>query len=991
MRYKNILLVLLAAVCWAGCQKSLTQYVNPMVGTDDHGHTFPGAIVPFGQIQPGPDTRLEGWDGCSGYHYSDDTLYGFSHTHLNGTGCEDFCDILLMPVMTTDVDWKFSPDMPQEEYRSFFSHRSEKAEPGYYRVVIDRNRVMAELTATERVACHRYTFPYSGKKAVVIDLRHRDKVIKAQFERKQNKNTITGWRESNAWNPDQKCFFAMECNVPIKEIRYFDNGMKALVILPNECKQAEFYVSISGVDCSGAIKNLHTRGELDFDKIRQTAHRTWESALGKIKVEGGSNRERKNFYTALYHCYTSPYLWNDIDGRYRGMDGAVYSLNDSTNRTHAKNVYTVFSLWDTYRTLHPLMTILEPEITKDFISTMLRQYETGGELTMWELAGHETHCMIGYHSVPVILEAEHAGLLDDWSPEMRLELLKAAVATSNRTEAHRAYAEQGYLDSWEDNESVSKTLEYAYDDWCIAQLAKKYNNDSTLRAIGCGWYCDSVFKTNIRRAQSWQNVMDENGFMHARRNGGFITPFDPTEVNNHYTEANSWQYSTYVPHDVPAWIDMLGGKERAMQKIDSLFNTSSKTTGREQSDITGMIGQYAHGNEPSHHAAYLYAYLGAGDKSDEMVHKILHKLYSPTADGLCGNEDCGQMSAWYVMSAIGLYPMCPGSGEYVTVTPIFDQVTIHREGQEDLVIRKGSWPAGKFWRHGEFFDSSISGIDEAYRVTPAPYFSDWQQRFEDSTAIRIAVAGQQKTATQIYYTTDGSTPDTNAHLYTQPIMVNRDITLKAVAYNSTTGYSHVVTHNMTRFIADKKLTYLTQPAPQYTENGPDGLIDRIHGTTNYRIGGWQGWQGDMEAVVDLLEEKVVYRVGVECLENMRSWIFFPSKVDISISTDGTHYYQWCQDTNNYYPSVRERQEETVMHTFGCSSNGLRARYIKIKASNYGKMPAWHVSAGEQAWLFIDEVEISSAPIYRPIAVTDSTTVQTTENPEAAPTETNENQ
>lgn len=954
-RFFHISLMLTAVLAFAGCGSGLTRYVNPMVGTDFHGHTFPGAITPFGQIQPSPDTRLDGWDGCSAYHYSDDTLYGFSHTHLSGTGCSDFGDVLLMPVMSEDA-WHFSADMPQEEYLSRFGHRGEKAAPGYYRVVLDRNRIMAELTTTQRVACHRYTFPCRAKKGFVIDLRHRDKVIAARFERSSHDGIITGWRESDAWNPDQKCYFALRCDQPVKKISYYDHGMKALVELDDDCPAVEVYVAISGVDCEGAVKNLATLKD-DFATVHANATKLWEETLSKIEVEGGSTKERRNFYTALYHCYTSPYLWSDVDGRYRGMDDSIY--------TSETPIYTVFSLWDTYRALHPLMTILEPRTTEAFVNTMLRQYEAGGELTMWELAANETHCMIGYHSVPVILEAQRAGLLDKWPASRRFALLQAMVATSNRTEAHQAYAVQGYLDSQQDNESVSKTLEYAYDDWCIAQYAKREAErngalDSTQN------YYTHIAREYMRRAQSWTNIMDPQGFMHARRNGGFVTPFDPTEVNNHYTEANSWQYSSYVPHDVPAWIGMMGGKQQAEAFLDSLFLTSSKTSGRDQSDITGMIGQYAHGNEPSHHAAYLYAYLGSPDKMDKMVHQILDDLYTPDPDGLCGNEDCGQMSAWYVMSAMGFYPVCPGSGEYVTCTPVFDKVTIHREGQEDLVVEKKNWQPGLFWRDGEFYDTPSEKVAHDEHATPVPYFNDWQQSFEDSVFVTLAVAKSPDTnvESRIYYTTNGVTPDTNCNLYTSPILVNRDMLIRAVAYNPAYGYSAVVDHQMTRFIADKRLRYISQPAPQYVENGPQGLIDRLYGTTNYRIGGWQGWSGDMEVVVDLLQSKTISSVGVDCLENMRSWIFFPSKIEVSVSNDGKHFTHWATVENKEFPAVRERQEETVQHTFSCSGSYTSARYVRIKAHNYGPMPEWHVSAGETPWVFVDEVVVNSyVPVF----------------------------
>lgn len=950
---KKIFPLLLLAALAIGCQNNgLTRFVNPFVGTDFHGHTYPGAIAPFGQIQPSPDTRLEGWDGCSAYHYSDDTIYGFSHTHLSGTGCEDYGDILLMPVMAEDEDWSFSAGMPQEEFLSRFSHRSEKAEPGYYRVVLDRNRVMAELTTSERVACHRYTFPSTGKKGFVIDLCHRDKVIAAGFEKNVPEGIIAGYRESNAWNPDQKCFFALECNRPITKVTYFDNNRKALVELPLDCKDVEVYVSISGVDCKGAQANLATREGRTFDKIRTATRRQWEEKLAKISVEGGSTRERRNFYTALYHCYTSPYLWSDVDGRYRGMDDSI--------RTSETPIYTVFSLWDTYRALHPLMAIIEPEITEQWINTMYRQYEAGGELTMWELASHETHCMIGYHACPVILEAQQAGILDSWSPQRRIDLLKAMVATSNRSEAHLSYNRTGYLDSQEDNESVSKTLEFAYDDWCIATYAQREAqrgasmlNDSTKA------YLAQVVETYMRRANSWQNIMDEQGFMHARRNGGFVTPFDPTEVNNHFTEANSWQYSSYVPHDVYEWIRLQGGNEKAGAFLDSLFNTSSATSGREQSDITGMIGQYAHGNEPSHHAAYLYAYLGESNKLNKVVHQVLDELYTPKPDGLCGNEDCGQMSAWYVMSAMGFYPVCPGTGEFVTVTPLFDRVNINNGTPNSLIIDKNNWQPGKFWRDGQFNDSSICFMPEQFHRTPAPYFGDWQLSFEDSTFITLNIKKEFADKAEIYYTLDGREPDNTCTRYTQPIKITHDVTIKAVAYTAERGYSPVVSHKMQRFAADKRLTYVTKPADQYFENGGQGLIDRVYGTTNYRIGGWQGWQTDAEVVIDLLQPKTLTSVGVDCLENMRSWVFFPRKVEVSVSLDGKTYTPWATVENTEYPTTLERQEESVQHTFTCQGAWSSVRYVKIKAVNHGAMPAWHVSAGEQAWVFIDEIEIGT--------------------------------
>ena len=958
---KFLLIAVCAGVLLAACETNLTQYVNPLVGTDFHGHTYPGAIAPYGQIQPSPDTRLEGWDGCSAYHYSDDTIYGFSHTHLNGTGCEDYGDILLMPVMAPRGRWTFSPDMPQEEYCSQFSHRSEKAAPGYYRVVLDHNRVMVELTASRRVACQRYTFPSSDPKGFIIDLRHRDQVLNTGLQYDKENGLITGWRESNAWNPRQKCFFALTCNRPIKEVKYYANKQKALVVLDDNCKNVEVYVALSGVDCDGAVQNLATRGDDDFVALRSQTRRLWEKMLSKVEVQGGSRKEKKNFYTALYHCYTSPYLWSDVDGRYRGMNDSILSVDRTPSGKPAHEVYTVFSLWDTYRALHPLMTILEPNTTEDWIYTMLKQYETGGELTMWELSAYETHCMIGYHACPVILEAYRAGVLDKWRPQEKLELLTAMTVTANRTEEQQAYASQGYMDSQVDNESVSKTVEYSYDDWCIATYAQALATDPQMHlSDSAANWCKSVYAQYMRRANSWRNLMDAQGFMHARRNGGFTTPFDPTEVNNHYTEANSWQYSTYVPHDVKGWIAMMGGEKKAESFLDSLFNSNSETSGRDQSDITGMVGQYAQGNEPSHHAAYLYAYVGAPEKLDATVHQILDDLYSPYPDGLCGNEDCGQMSAWYVMSAMGFYPLCPGSGEYVTCTPLFDKITIHREGQPDLVIDKSQWQPGKFWHNEELCDTSANLFDSQQIVPPAPYFENWQPRFEDSTFVTLhTLAAESSSNVTIYYTLNGLRPDTNSIRYTTPILLKNDAIINAVSYDKQHGYSNVVCQKLKRYVADKRLRYITKPAPQYSENGPDGLIDKIYGSTNYRIGGWQGWQNNMEVVIDLLQNRTVTSVGVDCLENMRSWIFFPKHIEVSLSNDGKNFTPWGATDNTEFEATSDRQEESVQHTFTCQGSWTSARYVKVKVINYGPLPEWHISAGEPAWLFVDEIEVGT--------------------------------
>ncbi|MGX8713715.1 MAG: GH92 family glycosyl hydrolase [bacterium] len=902
---------------FAGCgEKTLTSYVNPFIGTDGHGHTFPGAIVPFGQIQPSPDTRLEGWDGCSGYHYSDDTIYGFSHTHLSGTGCEDYGDVLLMP-----VDGRIE-GVQSEYYKSHFSHKNETARAGYYKVKLDCPNITVELTSDRRVAYHRYTYADKRDNGFVIDLHHRDVLLSGKIMLRDG--ILVGWRESSAWNPDQHLHYAIRGNVDLSNVTFTNDSTQAVVWLPEGTDILELQVAVSGVDIEGAIKNLNAAEYKTFDEARKGADSTWEVALGKLMVEGGTKEQKCCFYTALYHCMTSPYLWSDVDGRYRGTDNQIHKADEG------REVYTVFSLWDTYRALHPLLTKIEPERTVDFVYTAMKNFEQGGELPMWELASHETHCMIGYHAVPMILEAyihlaEPDGTLAGYTPK---QMLDAMMATSNRTEEQRAYAKQGYLSSEIDNESVSKTLEYAYDDWCIAQMAEIASDTAAARTY---WI----------RSQSWQNIIDSNGFCHPKRNGGWVTPFDPTEVNNHFTEANSWQYSTYVPHDIDAWVEFIGGKEKAVAFLDSLFEGHNAMSGRDQADVTGLIGMYAHGNEPSHHAAWLYSLLGQPEKTEKYVHKILNELYTSKPDGLCGNEDCGQMSAWYVLASLGMYEVCPGSGVWVKTKPIFT-----------------------FSNQIDWSDKSNKSdhltCQEKYRITPCPVFDDWRQQVAGSREVSISLPGHPDA--QISCCKEIICPDggNNFRPYNgfltikdrewEYVVAKAKLEGRLESQSVTQGYSVVHT--------DRHVTYLTQPAPQYTENGSEGMVDNIFGTTNYRIGGWQGWQGDMVAVVELDNTRKIGTVGLNCLENMRSWIFFPKSVKVEYSLDGEKWQSYGEVHNTTFEPVHSRQEESISHFFGVIKiNPIRAKYIKITATNFGKLPDWHVSAGEQAWIFADEIVI----------------------------------
>ncbi|MDD4847792.1 MAG: GH92 family glycosyl hydrolase [Bacteroidales bacterium] len=966
--------------------QSLTQYVNPLVGTDFHGHTFPGAITPFGGVQLSPDTRLDGWDGCSAYHYSDTIVYGFSHTHLSGTGVSDYGDVLIMPFVG-------QPSVINTDYCSAFSHDDEIATPGYYAVRLKKNNVFVELTATPHVGVHRYTFPKGTMpKGIIIDLKHRDVVLSSGLAQ-VNENKIVGHRNSHAWNPNQFLSFALQTTKAIQKIDYYIDDIKvenidslgiegknckAVVYFKEQTQSVEVNVAISAVDIEGANNNLTEIKGKRFQAVKDQAVEQWELELKKIKVETPDLELKRNFYTALYHCMTAPYLFSDVDGRYRGQDQKIHQVEDG------RRMYTVFSLWDTYRTLHPLLTLIDRERTQDFIYSFIKHYEQGGLLTFWELAGHETMCMIGYHSVSVVLDAYIKGI-NNFDTE---KMLQAMIESAKLKKLGRPeMAQYGYIPGDKEHESVSKTLEYAYDDWCIAQFAK---------AIGK----DDVYQEFNERSQYYKNIMDRKGFMHPKINGGFVDPFDPTEVNNHFTEANSWQYSTYVPHDFETYLQLMGGETATEAFIDSLFSTSSLMGGRHQVDITGLIGQYAHGNEPSHHAAYLYNYLGKPWKTQSLVRRILQTLYTSKPDGLCGNEDCGQMSAWYVMSALGFYPVCPGDHQYAIGSPLFDRATIQLENGKTLAIwcynqkpencyitlaslQQKTWKKSFFTyddiKNGALIEFSMTDIpnkqfgkEYAFRpkskveptITIVPYFSTDQKSFRDSMLLNIKLYGPssrlrdktlpypQKTD-RIYYTLDGSTPTLQSAQFSEPMFINTTTTVKAAAYNETTGFSKVVEANYVQYIKDKTISIRSTYGSQYTAGGDDGLIDKIRGSENFRLGGWQGYQDqDFEATVDLLESKEINEIGAGFLEEIKSWIWFPKNVTFEISDDNEHFELYgkvenLHPDNDYTPKVEDFSVKKKAN----------ARYIRVKAENYGTIPEWHLGAGYPAYIFIDEIFI----------------------------------
>ncbi|TAL69875.1 MAG: glycoside hydrolase family 92 protein [Bacteroidetes bacterium] len=651
---------------------NLISYVDPFIGTGGHGHTYPGVSMPFGFVQLSPDTRLSGWNAASGYHYNDSIIYGFSHTHLSGTGLSDYCDILMMPT-TGNLEFE------NKNYSSHFKKLNEYAEPGYYSVLLDKYNIRVELTATLRTGMHKYTFPQNSNANILLDLVHRDTVIDSQIE-VLNDSIVVGYRRSKGWAKDQKLYYVIIFSKPF--IKYtlakndkvninanFLNGKNIKAIFTfNTNKDSVIYVRVglSGVDIDGAMKNLKSESQnKSFDEIRQKAGDEWEKNLEKIIVEGGTEEQKTNFYTALYHSMLAPNIYSDIDGRYRGRDNKIHQAENF-------DYYTVFSLWDTYRAEHPLLTLIDQKRTNDFVNTFLRQYSEGGLLPVWELSSNETNTMIGYHSVPVIVDAYMKGIRN-YDVKLAFDAMRHSADDGHL--GHETYIKNHYINCNEDEESVSKTLEYSYDDWCIALMAKSLNDEIE-------------YKRFIKRAQSYKYLFDyKTGFLRPRYESRWYVPFTPSEVSKHFTEANCWQYNFHVLQDIQTYITMMGGKQEFELKLNEFFNSKEKITGNKPSDITGFIGQYAQANEPDHHVAYLYDYNGKPWMTQKYVRKILAEFYSKNPEGLIGNDDCGQMSAWYVFSAMGFYPVCPGNNEYAIGTPLFPKVTINLENGKKFIIR----------------------------------------------------------------------------------------------------------------------------------------------------------------------------------------------------------------------------------------------------------------------------------------------------------------
>lgn len=690
-----------------------TQFVNPFIGTSKMGHVFPGATAPFGMVQLSPQTNFEvmfedgkynseTYEYCAGYQHKDSTIIGFAHTNFSGTGHSDLGDLLVMPTTGNLVLDPLKTSEGQKGFYSTFLHNSEEASPGYYKVDMDSYGIQAEMTASERVGFHQYTFPKSDDAHIILDMvynvYHHDNKNVWTFIRVENDSMITGYRQTKGWARDKKVFFAMKFSKPFKTYghRKYDQvlydgfyrkfnqsenfpemagkDIRAYFNFDTEAgEKIKLKMALSNVSTAGALKNLEAEiPHWDFNKTYEETSDKWNQELSKIEVETLSEANKTTFYTALYHTNLSPIIYEDVDGQYRGLDQNIHTSDGFTN-------YTIFSLWDTYRALHPLFNITQPQRNNDMIKSMLAHHDQSvhNMLPIWSHYANENWCMIGYHATSVIADAmvKNVGDFD------KKRALQASVNTANVDyfDGIGFYKEYQYIPEYKNGASVSKTLEYAYDDWCIAQMANQVGESSV----------ETEF---LKRSEYYNNVFDKTiGFMRPKlADGSFKKEFDPLDTHGQgFIEGNAWNYGLYVPQNIPNMIKLMGGKERFTQHLDSLFTMELDDKYIEKNeDITrdGMIGNYVHGNEPSHHVAYLYNWSGHPEKTQSRVRMIMDTMYGPTVEGLCGNDDAGQMSAWYVFSSLGFYPVTPGSSNYALGSPLVKEAKLHLENGKTLKL-----------------------------------------------------------------------------------------------------------------------------------------------------------------------------------------------------------------------------------------------------------------------------------------------------------------
>ena len=781
----------------------LYEYVDPFIGTDGHGHTFPGAAAPFGMVQLSPDTRWEGWDACSGYHYTDSQIYGFSHTHLSGTGASDLCDLLFIPTKNPQAFLDSITAGAKHLPTTAFSHDDEEAHAGYYSVELSGG-IRTELTASPYVGAHRYMFPKGSNRHIIIDLvSFKEEEILGNRIEKVGNNVIQGFQKSAGWSPRQEVYFYAKFSQPIDSIAtYLDGDLvttseaegdsirSVLSFMPSDIP-LEVFVGLSSTSVEAAKANLeHDLQGQDFEGMRASAEAEWERVLSKVQIPKGKHEELVTFYTALYHSYIAPNRLSDADGAYLGFDGEKRAVPEGETQ------YSTFSLWDTFRALHPWFTLFEKEATADFVRSLLNIYDEQGELPIWPLASGETRTMIGYHAASVIADA-YLRCIGGFNADRALEAMVKSSDINRKGGA--LYANLGFVPYDRKNESVSQTLEYAYDDWAIYMMAEKMG-------------AKEVAEKYKERAMNYRHLFDgATGFFRPKStDGAWEADFDPYDVSRHYTEANAFQYRFGAQHDVNGMLQMYGGREAFLKVLHELFEDETKLDS-DLPDLTGFIGQYIHGNEPSHHLAYLFTYAGEAWKTQELTRSILSEMYTAEPGGVPGNEDCGQMSAWYLFSALGFYPVTPGSGEYVLTTPLFEEASLALDGgkvlkitandpENNLFIKGVSLNGKPLSRLFITYDEIMAGGELAFELTAEPVtdypvseepysFTKGEKASPVYTETDLRLFDKEVTFSlksitpnaQIRYTLDGTLPTKDSPLFLRPITLKESTTVQAIA------------------------------------------------------------------------------------------------------------------------------------------------------------------------------------------------------------------